>query len=272
MGSVMSYIQDHIIRQRGIRAILSAAVLIAASSLYPEPALSQRATSTFDQQCLDAAGERDRRVVCADLVALDQMLVYNRFGSFNPFGMIFALRRDVVPMSMNAKPADTNCNTDTGTHSTSTEALIEGEVRLRDCRRPRPVVLRANVGDLLYLRVTNLLAPGAGITDPKPRDFSRDFCRTGGTDDPSRARVATEVSRSNSAMINHGEALCPDDTDDTKPGAETAETAEAAARAPDWPRTRSLNLVIQGLMPIAQPGETRPHQACFGLDAVPPRR
>ena len=263
MGSAMSYIQNHIIQQRGIRAILSAAALIVAS-LGPNPVRSQTAAvPTFDQQCLSAAEGRGLRVVCADLVALDQMLVYNRFGSFNPFGMIFALRRDVVPMSMDAGPADTDCNTDTGAHPPSTQALVEGAVRLRDCRRPRPVVLRANVGDLLYLRVTNLLAPAAGITDPAPRDFTRDFCRTGGTDDPSRALVAPEISRGDSTMVDHGEALCPNDA---ASGGGTA----ASAHAPDWPRTRSVNLVIQGLMPIAQPNETRPHAACFGLDAVAP--
>ena len=36
-------------------------------------------------------------MICAEVAALDQMLVYNRFGSHNPFGMIFALTRDLVP-------------------------------------------------------------------------------------------------------------------------------------------------------------------------------
>ena len=48
-----------------------------------------------------AAGLGDKRfgrTVCADVVAIDQMLVYNRFGAFNPFGMMYALRRDVVPL------------------------------------------------------------------------------------------------------------------------------------------------------------------------------
>lgn len=30
-----------------------------------------------------------RRVICAEVAALDQMLVYNRFGSHNPYGQIF---------------------------------------------------------------------------------------------------------------------------------------------------------------------------------------
>jgi hypothetical protein len=43
--------------------------------------------------------KRFGRTVCADVLAMDQMLVYNRFGAFNPFGMMYALRRDVVPLS-----------------------------------------------------------------------------------------------------------------------------------------------------------------------------
>ncbi|MEY4730046.1 MAG: hypothetical protein RL020_1204, partial [Pseudomonadota bacterium] len=34
--------------------------------------------------------------VTAQVVALEQVYYYNRFGSFNPAGMVYALRRDVV--------------------------------------------------------------------------------------------------------------------------------------------------------------------------------
>ena len=37
------------------------------------------------------------RAVTADVVAMDQVLVYNRMAAFNPAGMIFALARDVFP-------------------------------------------------------------------------------------------------------------------------------------------------------------------------------
>ena len=36
------------------------------------------------------------RTVKADVVALDQALIYNRLGAINPAGMIYALKRDVV--------------------------------------------------------------------------------------------------------------------------------------------------------------------------------
>ena len=77
------------------------------------------------------------RVIHAEVVALDQAVTYNRFGSFNPYAMIYALKRDVV--------------------STDGGELRAGEVRLRDGHRPRPLVLRGNEGDCLKVTFTNLL-------------------------------------------------------------------------------------------------------------------
>jgi len=78
--------------------------------------------------------------VRADVVALDQAFYNNRLGVFQSGGMIFALRRDVVP-------------NDGGT------ALSPGKVMLRTTKRPRPMVLRMNVGDCLEVDFQNLLAP-----------------------------------------------------------------------------------------------------------------
>jgi len=36
------------------------------------------------------------RIITADVIALEQVYYYNRFGSFNPAGLMYALRRDVV--------------------------------------------------------------------------------------------------------------------------------------------------------------------------------
>ena len=108
--------------------------------------------------------------VCADVVALDQTLVYNRFGSFNPFGMMYALRRDVVPASdpVKAFTAD-DCDHDLSDQPGPAN-LEAGQARLRDCKRPRPLVLRANVGQVLHVRVANLLTP-------EQPGFSETFCR-----------------------------------------------------------------------------------------------
>jgi hypothetical protein len=130
-----------------------------------------------------------KRIVRAEIAALDQLLVYNRFGSFNPYGMIFALRRDVVvgytKDSANLQEAGTpdaeRCGRQLGTeYGDSLEDLVSAvtsehpsgsaPVRLRDCKRPRPIVLRGNVGDILEIEVTNLLRR-------KQPDISKTWCR-----------------------------------------------------------------------------------------------
>jgi len=77
--------------------------------------------------------------VTANVVALDQAFFYNRLGTVNPAGMIYALEEDVVP-------------------KTDGTALSPGNVQLREGKRPRPLVLRVNAGDCLRIRFTNLLA------------------------------------------------------------------------------------------------------------------
>src|SRR5829696_6668913 len=78
------------------------------------------------------------RTLMADVVAIDQVWFWNRLGAVQPQGMMYALRRDVVPIS--------------GT------SLSAGNARLRPDKRPRPLVLRMNVGDCLTIQFQNLLA------------------------------------------------------------------------------------------------------------------
>ncbi|MGB5083745.1 MAG: hypothetical protein WBO09_03885, partial [Methylocystis silviterrae] len=115
---------------------------------------------------------RDGALIIANVVALDQLLVYNRFGSFNPFGMIYALREDVVPVDKAvAYTSASDCEKpEAETNSRAIGAALEpGAVRLRDCKRPRPMVLRVNVGDTLEVHFQNLLRPlQPGLT--------KDFC------------------------------------------------------------------------------------------------
>lgn len=75
------------------------------------------------------------RVVHADVVAINQPIVYNRFGSLNPWGMVYALREDLADPTAQA-----------------------GEARLKPDRRPRPLILRVAEGDELRIRFQNLLA------------------------------------------------------------------------------------------------------------------
>ncbi|UXU76530.1 MULTISPECIES: hypothetical protein [unclassified Paracoccus (in: a-proteobacteria)] len=260
----------------GMRRI-AAVFLIATTGPLPVHAQGVSAPPDFQATCAQAGQGLERRVVCADLVALDQTLVYNRFGSFNPFGMIFALRRDVVAMG-NGAPELPDCTGDTGTQAPPAD-LRAGAVRLRDCRRPRPVVLRGNVGDLMLIRLTNLLAPPperprAGQPDDLlARELSRDFC------DKGTSPLRPLVSDGSQTMRDHGEALCED------PQQTALEAKQAGAQQPakttepdaglihaDWPRTRGVNLAIQGLMPVPMPGQGQPDPACLALDAVAPGR
>jgi hypothetical protein len=79
------------------------------------------------------------RSLRADVVALDQPFFWNRLGAVQPQGMIFALKRDIVPIDASL-------------------GLTKGNVRLREDKRPRPLVLRMNVGDCLTVQFENLLA------------------------------------------------------------------------------------------------------------------
>ncbi len=87
-------------------------------------------------------------VTYANVVALDQPWFWNRFGAMEPQGMMYALRRDVVPTS------DPDGLPDPGVVYT----LNAGQVQLRRDKRPRPLVLRVNAGDCLHVHFTNLLA------------------------------------------------------------------------------------------------------------------
>ncbi len=86
--------------------------------------------------------------ITADVVAFDQPIFYNRLGAFDPAGMMYALRGDVVAKD----PA---------------QGLVPGNVRLRDGKRPRPIVLRVDAGDCLQIHFQNLLNP-VKVDDEQP--------------------------------------------------------------------------------------------------------
>jgi len=110
--------------------------------------------------------EASARTIVANVVALDQSIVYNRFGSLNPYGMMYALQRDVIRV-------DPVSGLETGPLTDPILPADAGNVRLRSDLRPRPLVLRANAGDTLKINFTNLLGPNLGGLDaPATRDAS----------------------------------------------------------------------------------------------------
>lgn len=92
------------------------------------------------------------RIVTTNVVALEQAYTYNRFDTYNPAGMLFALRHDVVDSITELPLPNARLN---GIDPAA------GRVRLRSDKRPRPLVLRVNEGDCLRVTFTNLLSPAA---------------------------------------------------------------------------------------------------------------
>lgn len=85
------------------------------------------------------------REISADVVALPQPIMLNRLGASVPDGLVFALKSDTL-----------------GSGS---------RVRLRDEKRPRPLVLRANVGDCLTISLTNSI-PASKFQNAKTPTFT----------------------------------------------------------------------------------------------------
>jgi hypothetical protein len=83
-------------------------------------------------------GFKVHRAIHANVVAIDQPYVINRLGASQPEGMIFVLKSDLVPKD-------------------KTKELSYDNFKLRDGKRPRPLVLRMNVGDLLEIHFENWL-------------------------------------------------------------------------------------------------------------------
>lgn len=249
---------------RAFVPLVICASVLASGSMRPAQAAEPEQGKPADtgSWCSNVDGNR---TVCADVVALDQALIYNRFGSFNPYGMIFALRRDIVPVSVSPARYDADACGDTdGTETHSGEGLEAGRVRLKDCRRPRPMVLRANAGDVLQLRIQNLLRP-------EQPSLSGTFCRQPRATPPLQGvweafgALRSWVSEGSEDQVRHGEADCL---------AEKVERDEQAAGVDkdeaDWPRTRRLAFAIQGLTALPAEAGKEADPRCLGLKGIEP--
>lgn len=82
--------------------------------------------------------------ITAEIAAINQPYMLNRYGAAMPQGLMFALKRDLVPISGST--------------------LSPGNVRLKPTKRPRPLVLRVRQGDCLQVTLWNYLtAPDASL-------------------------------------------------------------------------------------------------------------
>lgn len=97
---------------------------------------------------LAAPGYVSGDTVIINMAALDQPWMYNRLGAAQPTGMIYALEEDIIVKGPSVGPKNAR-----------KEA---GKVRLRNGKRPRPIALRANQGDIVVIHFTNYLRPFDG--------------------------------------------------------------------------------------------------------------
>lgn len=130
---------------RGLGALCMALLLMLGGSnpLY--------ADYSDDSSITCKVGGDVKRVVKVNMVALNQAFYFNRLGAAELNGLIFALTSDVV-LTSDGSPLMSDANWISGDYSG-----LPGKVALRPDKRPRPIVLRANVGDCLDITFTNLI-------------------------------------------------------------------------------------------------------------------
>ncbi len=130
------------------------------------------------------------RTVTAKVVALNQVITFNRLGALNPVGMIYALERDVEPVD-------------------SSRGLVAGNVRLRADKRPRPLTLRMNIGDCLKVIFRNLLDPSPS-DDPSKLSDDQPYTRTAGVHVAGLQLVGSIASDGSNVGQNASSLAAPD--------------------------------------------------------------
>lgn len=180
------------------------------------------ATMAISMQTGCTALPQPPRTIHAHVIALEQPIVYNRFGSLNPYGMIYALKQDVV------NKADGRAMNDQSR---------PGQVRLGDGKRPRPLVLRVNPGDRLIVHFSNMLSPEQPDLSSQP--WPAPYTNLNETELPGTAEAEPPSPPVVGAAAVRG---C---------GSESASMVprNPVDRRNDWPRTRCAGITISGLTP-----------------------
>ncbi len=229
----------------------------------------------------DGKPEYGGRVIHAEVVALDQPITYNRFGSFNPYGMIYALKRDLV---------DTETCDATGRNCRPMSAQTRpGHVRLREGKRPRPLVLRVNEGDELVIRFYNMLTPyqpdlSSTETQTRRPDVALASVRRLGVHYDRLGKTGEEAVTLSAEPARHAAAATSSDEHAAAASVcDGAANGKAGRAGLDWPRSRCASITIAGiaalvgndleqadvetgLVPIA-PGESTIYRWRFPLPA-----
>jgi manganese oxidase len=162
------------------------------------------------------------RLIYAEVVAFEQAVVLNRYGAFNPAGMQYALLRDVVFSGHATIPDGTPVDT-------NNLSQAPGNVRLREGKRPRPMVLRANETDCLEVRFHNLLM--RGVPDERTKGPEQYQGRVPAHQEDPDGKVYALPAESEKAR----------------------ELVKATAVSNDLPRTRAASFHVNGLDVVPVP-------------------
>lgn len=135
--------------------------------------------------------------VTAEVVALEQVYYYNRFGAHNPAGLIYALRRDVVDEETKQLIGHADPNRD---------RELAGNVQLRESKRPRPLVLRVNEGDCLKVTFTNLMGHAPNGQEIR-REPSTGLPVVMDSEDPASRHVSMHVNGLNYVPTSSAAAI-----------------------------------------------------------------
>ncbi len=125
----------------------------AAAKVAPAPATALAAVTQDSPRICN-------RTIKVQVVALDQPWMWNRLGAAQPGGMIYALARDIVSNVTvgTVVTKDGPLPDDLKSLKPADLTALCANVRLRDDKRARPLVLRANKGDCLEITFANLLS------------------------------------------------------------------------------------------------------------------
>ncbi|HEU4711746.1 MAG TPA: hypothetical protein VFS76_09285 [Pyrinomonadaceae bacterium] len=205
------------------------------------------------------------KIIKADVVALDQAIMYNRLGAVNPGGMIYALKQDVVAID-------------------PVKGLVAGNVRLRSDKRPRPIALRMNSGDCIRISFTNWLSPSPLSDQPATRSAGvhvigmelvngiTDDGSNVGTNTPSlvgpggsRIYTYTATREGNNLMYSTG-ATTSGEGDGGTLSEGLFGSVNVEPKGAEWYRSQ----LTQAEMKLAQTGTTAGGQPILNYDAVYP--
>jgi len=196
-----------------------------------------------------------QRTISTEVVALDQPITYNRFGSYNPYGMMYALKRDVIDTE--------SCDSNGDNCKMMSADTKPGHVRLRKNKRPRPLVLRASHGDILKVKFYNMLSP-------HQPDFSSSETPLPNVESSmglTYSSIGVAETEMEIPLIGEIELNTPEIKGKAATKGCASEQANASdAVGSDWPRTRCASITLSGLAPLGDANDP----LVTGLQPIPP--